>query len=233
MKVPVHVAIIMDGNGRWAEKRGLPRVVGHRYGAEVITNVIEESLKLGIKFLTFYAFSIENWNRPKEEVDTLIELLKEYLDKKREDFFKQSIRFKVIGRIADFPVDVYQKINQLAEETKNNSRLVLNLALSYGSRTEIVEASQKIVRDVSSGLLDNNNITEETFAKYLYTADMPDPDLFIRTSGELRLSNFLLWQLSYTELYFSRKFWPAFTKKDFRHAVKAYSERERRFGRIN
>lgn len=230
--IPAHVAIIMDGNGRWAKKRGLPRIGGHSAGVETITRVVEEALNLGIKVLTFYAFSVENWNRPKKEVDGLMKLLEIYLVKKREEFLKYGIRLNVIGRAADLSEGVQKGIEKLKDETKNNSKLIFNLALSYGARQEIIDAVKRIVKDVSSGKLNVDDLDERTFSSYLYTANLPDPDLLIRTSGEMRISNFLLWQISYAELYFTDKLWPDFTKKDFLAAIEAYQKRERRFGGI-
>lgn len=231
-KIPTHVAIIMDGNGRWAKKRGLPRMLGHRAGVEAIDRVVEEALNSGIKILTLYAFSVENWNRPKKEVTGLMKLLKEYLVKKKKEFLKHNIRLNVIGRLPDLPPAIQEEITKLINETKNNSKLILNLALSYGGRSEIVDATRKIVKDAVLKKIKAKDLNEQLFSSYLYTAGLPDPDLLIRTSGEMRISNFLLWQISYTELYFTRKPWPSFSKQDFRHAIQSYQTRERRFGRI-
>jgi undecaprenyl diphosphate synthase len=230
--IPVHVAIIMDGNGRWAKKRGLPRMIGHRKGVEVIGRVIEEALNLGIRILTLYTFSVENWKRPKREIDNLMKLLKEYLAKKKKEFSRRDIRLNVIGRLSDLPIDIQKEINKVINETKDNSKLVLNLALSYGGRPEIVDATRRIIEDISLRKIELQDIDEKTFSSYLYTANLPDPDLLIRTSGEMRISNFLLWQISYTELYFSKKLWPSFTKEDFRRAIRSYQKRKRRFGEI-
>ncbi|MFH1856702.1 MAG: isoprenyl transferase [Candidatus Omnitrophota bacterium] len=230
--IPAHIAFIMDGNGRWAKQRGLPRIAGHRAGANTVNAIIEEALKIGIKVVTFYTFSVENWNRPKKEIDALMKLLKKYLVKKKKEFRKHQIRLNVIGRITDLPIEVREVIKDILEETKNNSKLILNLALSYGGRPEIVDATKKIMKDAAAGKINANDLNEDIFASYLYTANIPDPDLLIRTSGEMRISNFLLWQISYTELYFTPKLWPSFGKEDLHEAIEAYQKRERRFGRI-
>lgn len=230
--IPAHVAIIMDGNGRWAQKRGLPRIVGHRAGVATISRVVEEALRLGVKVLTFYAFSIENWSRPKKEIDGLMKLLEIYLVKKRAEFLKYGIRLNVIGRVSDLPDGVQRGIEKLKNATKDNSKLIFNLALSYGARTEIIDAVKRIVKDISFGKLNADELDDRIFSSYLFTANLPDPDLLIRTSGEMRMSNFLLWQISYTELYFTDKLWPDFTKNDFLAAIEAYQKRERRFGGI-
>lgn len=230
--IPRHVAIIMDGNGRWAKKRGLPRIAGHSAGVKTISRIVEEALNLGIKILTLYAFSTENWNRPKKEVDSLMRLLEEYLVKKKEGFLKYNIRLNVIGKLSDLPKAVQEGIEELKEKTKENSKLILNLALSYGARPEIIDAVKQIAKDISSGKLNADDVNEQIFSSYLYTANLPDPDLLIRTSGEMRISNFLLWQISYTELYFTSKLWPSFTKKDFLEAIETYQKRARRFGGI-
>ena len=230
--IPTHVAIIMDGNGRWAKKRGLPRFVGHRAGVEAINRVIDEALKLGVKILTLYAFSVENWNRPQKEIDGLMKLLLEYLIKKRKDFLKHNMRLNVIGRLSDFPPAIRKEVTKLIDETKDNSKLILNLALSYGGRPEIVDAAKKIAKDAVLNNIKIKDLNEQLFSSYLYTADLPDPDLLIRTSGEMRVSNFLLWQISYTELYFTKKLWPSFSKQDFHKALESYQARERRFGKV-
>lgn len=230
--IPAHVAIIMDGNGRWAKRRGLPRIAGHRAGVETISRVVEEALRLGVKVLTFYAFSVENWSRPKKEIYALMRLLEIYLVKKKEEFLKHGIRLNVIGRLSDLPEGVRQGIEKLKNATKDNSKLIFNLALSYGARPEIIDAVKRVAKDVSLGKLNAENLDERILSSYLYTANLPDPDLLIRTSGEMRISNFLLWQISYAELYFTDKLWPDFTKKDFVEAIEAYQKRERRFGGI-
>ena len=227
-----HVAIIMDGNGRWAKKRNLPRLMGHRAGVKTVRKVIEASLELGVKYLTLYTFSTENWRRPKKEVGFLMNLLKEYLIKELKQFNKEGIRLLAIGQLERLPQSVKEALHKTINETKDNSRLNLILALSYGGRNEIAEASRKIAEDIKINKIKPNQINEKLFSNYLYTHNIPDPDLLIRTSNELRLSNFLLWQLSYAELYFSHKLWPDFTKKDFKIIVEDYNKRERRLGKI-
>ncbi len=227
-----HIAIIMDGNGRWAKKRNLPRLMGHRAGIKTVRKIIEASLESGVKYLTLYTFSTENWRRPKKEVSTLMNLLKEYLIKELKQFNEEGIRLLAIGQLERLPQSVKDALYKTINETKDNSKLNLILALSYGGRNEIAEASRKIAEDIKINKIKPNQINEKLFSKYLYTHKIPDPDLLIRTSNELRLSNFLLWQLSYAELYFSRKLWPDFTKKDFKIIVEDYNKRERKFGNI-
>lgn len=232
LKIPEHVAIIMDGNGRWAKERGKSRVEGHRTGAESCREVVETAAELGIRFLTLYAFSVENWNRPKTEVTTLMKLLEEFLSTKTADFKKNNIRLQAIGRLHDLPEATRQKLHQSILETSECTGLTLVLALSYGGRVEIVEAVRSIVREVQLGHLDPAQIDETVISKNLYTRYYPDPDLLIRTSGEMRLSNFLLWQSSYTEIYITKVLWPDFRKKAFLEALSDYSQRQRRFGRV-
>ena len=229
-KTPQHVAIIMDGNGRWAAGRKLPKIAGHRAGAKSVEAVITAARELGIKALTLYAFSTENWKRPKEEVSALFGLLSEYIDKEAARLNKNNIRVSVIGRTEELPVAVRDKLREVMELTKGNTALRLTLALNYGGRTEIVDAARAIARDVKEGRLDPAAIDEKTFAGYLYTRDLPDPDLMIRTSGEMRISNFLLWQLSYAELYVTKKLWPDFGKEDLKAALDDYRHRQRRYG---
>ncbi len=231
-KIPEHVALIMDGNGRWAKKRNLPRVMGHRAGIKTVRRVIEASLELGVKYLTLYTFSTENWKRPKKEVNALMSLLREYLIKELKQFNKEEVRLLAIGQLERLPQSVKEALDRAMDKTKDNSRLTLTLALSYGGRNEIVQASKKIAEDIKINKIRPDQINEELFSKYLYTHKIPDPDLLIRTSNELRLSNFLLWQISYTELYFCHKLWPDFTKRDFKRIVEDYKKRERRFGNI-
>ncbi|HDM37719.1 MAG TPA: isoprenyl transferase [Candidatus Omnitrophica bacterium] len=231
-KIPEHVALIMDGNGRWAKKRNLPRVMGHRAGIKTVRRVIEASLELGVKYLTLYTFSTENWKRPKKEVNALMSLLREYLIKELKQFNKEEVRLLAIGQLERLPQSVKEALDRAIDKTKDNSRLTLTLALSYGGRNEIVQASKKIAEDIKINKIRPNQINEELFSKYLYTHKIPDPDLLIRTSNELRLSNFLLWQISYTELYFCHKLWPDFTERDFKRIVEDYKKRERRFGNI-
>jgi undecaprenyl diphosphate synthase len=227
-----HLAIIMDGNGRWAKKRGLPRIFGHRAGIKAVGRAIEVSLELQIKYLTFYAFSMDNWSRPKKEVSALMNLLKIYLKKELKKFNENGIRLRAIGRLEKLPKSVRSILSKAMNETKDNKRLILTLALSYGGRDEIVEAAKRIAVDLKRNKIKLNQINERLFSDYLYTSEIPDPDLLIRTSYELRLSNFMLWQLSYTEFYFSRRLWPDFTKQDLKIIVKEYKKRERRFGKV-
>ncbi|MBI3999537.1 MAG: isoprenyl transferase [Candidatus Omnitrophica bacterium] len=230
-KIPQHVAIIMDGNGRWAKKQGLARILGHQKGVETIREIVRAARDWNVKYLTLYAFSKENWARPKREVDFLMNLLSAYLDSELEELKNSSVRFNVIGRIEELPLNIQKKIDRNVEEMKTNKGLMLTLALNYSSRVEIIDAARRLCEKVGSGALKPEEISESHFERELYTGGMPDPDLLIRTSGELRVSNFLLWQISYTEIYVSEKFWPDFTKEDFAQALKAYQKRERRFGR--
>ncbi len=230
--IPKHIAIIMDGNGRWAQDRGLPRFRGHQKGVERIENVIEEAAELGVGYLTLYAFSKENWVRPKEEVDFLMSLLSRYLDQELPKLKTNEIRFNMIGSLEDLPKEVQGKIQRNMQETQNFKKLVLTLALSYSGRIEITEACRKIAKKVRAGEIDADSIDESTIQDALYTHNLPDPDLLIRTSGELRVSNFLLWQISYAEIYVTQKFWPDFTKEEFRKALEAYQKRKRRFGLV-
>ena len=230
---PRHVAIIMDGNGRWAEERGLPRIHGHQKGAERIRDVIRTATEIGIGYLTLYAFSKENWVRPKEEVDFLMGLLSQYLDQELPELKKNKVRFNVIGRREDLPADVQKKIQRNMAETAGFDKLVLTLALSYSGRVEITEACRRIAEKVKRGEIAPEDIQESTIRGALYTADLPDPDLLIRTSGELRISNFLLWQISYSEIYITDKFWPEFTPDEFQKALEAYQKRKRRFGFVD
>ena len=230
-KIPQHVAIIMDGNGRWAKKQGLARILGHQKGVETIREIVRAARDWNVKYLTLYAFSKENWARPKREVDFLMNLLSAYLDSELEELKNSSVRFNVIGRIEELPLNIQKKIDRNVEEMKTNKGLMLTLALNYSSRVEIIDAVKRLCEKVNSGTLNPGEISESHFERELYTGGMPDPDLLIRTSGELRVSNFLLWQISYTEIYVSEKFWPDFTKEDFAQALKAYQKRERRFGR--
>jgi len=230
-KLPVHVAMIMDGNGRWARKKRLPKILGHQAGVESIRRVIAAAQEMGIKILTLYAFSTENWSRPRNEVKGLMRLLERYLDNERDKLLKHNIRFNVIGNIDNFPAAVKQKLYDTIEVTKNNTSLMLNLALGYGARTEILEAVKQIAQDLRDKKVKIPDLDENLFSSYLYTKGIPDPDLLIRTSGEMRVSNFLLWQISYTELYIAKKLWPDFKKEDFKRAVETFMARERRFGR--
>ncbi|MCM8770682.1 MAG: isoprenyl transferase [Candidatus Omnitrophica bacterium] len=230
--LPRHVAIIMDGNGRWARKRGLPRLAGHRQGIERVKEIIKTASDLGIEVLTLFVFSTENWQRPKEEVDVLMKYLNNFLKNNIRDLMKNDICLKVIGRDVPLSPKIRARIQEAVKKTKDNKGLKLCLALNYGSRQEIVDAVKKITQAVMDKELNLEDIDEKAFSRFLYTDDIPDPDLLIRTSGELRISNFLLWQISYAELYFSKKYWPDFTKEEFKKALNIYQKRERRFGAI-
>lgn len=229
-KLPSHVAIIMDGNGRWARKQSLSRLEGHKRGVETNHAIIKEALRLNIPYMTFYAFSSENWRRDAQEVSGLMGLLKYNLETKMADFHKEGICLKVIGERDLIPSAILSLIEKTEELTKSNTRLFLQMAISYGSRAEIVHAAKAIAEKVRDQRLNPEDITEQVFEQHLYTAGIPDPDLFIRTSGEQRISNYLLWQLSYAELVFVEKFWPDFTPEDFRETLLIYQNRERRFG---
>ncbi|MFQ5455030.1 MAG: isoprenyl transferase [Nitrospirota bacterium] len=230
--LPQHIAIIMDGNGRWANRRGLPRIAGHREGIKSVREIITFCRELNIPVLTLYAFSVENWNRPKSEIQTLMRLLKLYLKREMNTMMKNNIRFNVIGRIENLPQEIISWIELVKRETQYNNKMILTLALSYGGRTEIVDTVNKILNDIVSGEADFRSIDENIFSDYLYTHDLPDPDLLIRTSGESRISNFLLWQIAYTELYFTKTLWPDFRKRDMLMAIINYQQRERRFGLV-
>ena len=230
--IPRHIAVIMDGNGRWAQTRGLPRKAGHRAGAESVREGVDACLEMGVGYLTLYAFSSENWSRPEKEIAALMKLLEQFLKTKGKDFMKKNVRLKTIGQINRLPDSCRQQLDRVIAETANNTAMTVILALSYGSREELVDATRRIATKVAAGELSPDTIDKETVARHLDTADYPDPDLLIRTSGELRLSNFLLWQLSYAEFYITEKNWPDFGKDDFREAVKEYSGRHRRFGRV-
>lgn len=228
--IPQHVAIIMDGNGRWARSRGLPKIAGHRAGVKSAEEAVRAAGELGIKVLTLYTFSTENWKRPRKEIDALFNLLERYLDREEEKFSKNNIKFTVIGSNEGLPESVRKKLRKVMESTKKNTGLTLNLALNYGSRDEIINAARNIAKDVTAGSLSVEDIDDSVFSAYLYTKDLPDPDLLIRTSGEFRVSNFLLWQISYAELYVTKKLWPDFKKQDLEKAVAEFQRRERRFG---
>jgi undecaprenyl diphosphate synthase len=228
--IPQHVAIIMDGNGRWAKKKGLPRIAGHRAGVKSVEEAIKAAKDLGVKFLTLYTFSTENWKRPRYEVNALFRLLENYIDKELDSLNSNGIRLNIIGRTEDLPQVVREKLDKAIARTRDNKELTLNIALNYGSRQEIVDAVRKILKDHEKGLISPESLDEKMFGDYLYTKDIPDPDLLIRTSGEMRLSNFLLWQISYAEIYVTKKLWPDFRKSDFRKAVREYGMRERRYG---
>ena len=229
-KLPKHIAIIMDGNGRWAQQHAIGRIRGHKKGAHAVRTTVKACREIGIKYLTLYAFSIENWDRPVKEVEALMFLLEEYLTKEIKELQKQGIRLTTIGEIDRLYPSVKEKLMQVKASTVENDKMVLNLALSYGGKDEIIRAVKKIIQDDKNGKIDVNEINKETFNNYLYTSGMPDPDLLIRTSGEYRISNFLLWQMAYTELYFTNVLWPDFTKNDLFKAIASYQKRERRFG---
>jgi len=228
--LPKHVAIIMDGNGRWAKQRHLPRVEGHRAGAESARIIIRTSGELGIKYLTLYAFSAENWNRPKDEVDALMKYLVHYLKTETPELNKNNVRLEVIGQVYRLPENVQEHLNKSIATLSKNNGLTLVMALSYGSRIEIVEAVRSIAAKAKQGKLDPADINEEVISQHLWTRNVPDPDLLIRTSGEMRISNFLLWQISYTELVVTQTLWPDFRKPQFFAALEEYTRRHRRFG---
>ena len=230
-KIPAHVAIIMDGNGRWAKKRLLNRIKGHEKGSEAVRTIVRTSREIGIPFLTLYAFSTENWQRPKSEVTALMSLLKNFLESEKTEMLDNNIRLNAIGQIERLPEDVRQTLHKTMDLTKNNDGLRLNLALSYGGRSEILRMVKQIAKKVKEGHIDPDSITAELVSEHLYTGDMPDPDLLIRTSGEVRISNFLLWQIAYAEIYITDTLWPDFGKDEFVQILKNYQGRDRRFGR--
>ncbi len=231
--VPSHVAIIMDGNGRWAKLRGLPRIEGHRRGVETVRNVIDAAKELGVRYLTLYAFSVENWKRPQDEVGALMSLLEYFLKRETATLVKNKIRLRTIGRTQDLPEPVRRQLDAAIAATAQFTEHTLVLALNYGSRTEVVDAARAYAAAVAAGTVNLNNDSWETFARHLYTGDLPDPDLVIRTSGEYRVSNFLLLQAAYAEFVFTPVLWPDFSKTDFAAAVETYAKRERRFGRTS
>ncbi len=231
--LPTHVAIIMDGNGRWAKKRLLNRVKGHEKGSDTVRSIVTVCREIGIKYLTLYAFSTENWARPESEVKALMGLLKKFIITEREDLQKNNLRLNVIGQKHRLPPDVLQELDTTFELTSKNDGMQLNLALSYGSREEITRAVQKIAAKIAAKDLNPDNITEDLITAHLYTTGMPDPDLIIRTSGEYRLSNFLLWQAAYSEIYITDTLWPDFTREEFIEILKNFQNRERRFGKVS
>ena len=230
MKIPEHVAIILDGNGRWAKSKGMPRNYGHTVGAKNVETVCRAADELGIKYLTLYAFSTENWNRPQSEVDALMKLLESYLKTCIKTADKNNMRVRVIGEIGRLSKTFQNRIKELEEASKSNTGLNLTIAINYGSRDEMLRAVRRIAEDTKEGKLEIQDINEEVFASYLDTRELPDPDLLIRTSGEQRLSNYLLWQLAYSEFYFTDVPWPDFHKKELELAIEAYNKRDRRFG---
>jgi undecaprenyl diphosphate synthase len=228
--IPRHVAVIMDGNGRWAERRGLSRIEGHRAGLESVRAVVRAAHEVGVRWLTLYAFSLENWNRPKQEVDELMHLLERYIDLEIEEVHRNGIQVRAIGRSDRLPASVRKKIGDAIELTRDNREMTLVFALSYSGRAEIVDAARRLLRDAESGKVDPERLDEKTFAAYLYDPEMPDPDLLIRTGAESRVSNFLLWQIAYTEIYTTAAMWPEFRKEHLVAAIEDYETRERRFG---
>ncbi len=231
--VPTHVAIIMDGNGRWAKRRLMPRLEGHRQGAKSVRRAVEFCRRNGVKFLTLYAFSTENWQRPQTEVSGLMRLLSQFIDSELDEIHKNDIRFNIIGQLDRLPTVVKEKVSSALERTANNKTMVLTVALSYGGRQEIVSAAIKMSRSIRSGALQEKDIDDEVFKSFLDTSDIPDPDLLIRTGGEIRISNFLLWQAAYSELYFTDLLWPDFDEEAFRSAIETFRSRQRRFGKIS
>ncbi len=229
--IPRHIAIIMDGNGRWAKERGLPRIKGHERGADAVRECVEGCGELKVDFLTLYAFSAENWQRPKAEVFALMKLLEKFLKERTPELMEKNVRLQAIGRLTDLPGSCQRRLHNSIEETAGNTGLTLILALSYGARLEIIDGIRSLLREIDAGHLDRAMIDVEMFSKHLYTRYYPDPDLLIRTSGEMRLSNFLLWQLSYTEMYVTPKLWPDFTRRDLAAAVDEFGQRQRRYGR--
>lgn len=232
MKIPQHVAIIMDGNGRWAKSKGMPRTYGHIEGAKTVEKICEEAWDLGIKYLTVYAFSTENWKRPKDEVEALMKLLRNYMKNCLKRAEKNDMVVRVIGDKSGLDDDIREKIEELEKATANNQGLNFLIAINYGSRDEIVRSVRKVMEDVKNGKIEPEQMDEVMFDSYLDTAGIPSPDLLIRTSGEERLSNFLMWQLAYTEFYFTDVPWPAFSRKDLENAIEKYNGRDRRFGGV-
>lgn len=232
MNVPQHIAIILDGNGRWAKSKGMPRNYGHAQGSKNVERICEEAWRMGIKYLTVYAFSTENWNRPQDEVDALMKLLRNYMKTCLKTAKKNDMKIRVIGDLKRLDEDIRTRIAELEEATRENGGLNFQIAINYGSRDEIVRAVRRLAADCAEGKTDVGEIDEQIFVRYLDTAGIPDPDLLIRTSGELRLSNFLLWQLAYTEFYFTEVPWPAFTKEELWKAIEKYNSRERRYGGV-
>ena len=232
-RLPQHVAIIMDGNGRWAKKRGLMRSFGHENGVTTVRQITEIASELGIGYLTLYTFSTENWNRPKDEVDALMNLIVDSIEQQTPDLIKNNVRLTTIGNMRRMPQFARERLEKCMDDTAHCTGLVLCLALSYSSRWEIVEACKKLAAQAAAGQIQAESIDDDMVSKAMATASMPDPDLLIRTAGDLRISNFLLWQIAYSELYFTPKFWPDFTKEDFCEAIVDYQSRERRFGKTS
>ncbi len=231
--IPAHIAVIMDGNGRWAKKRGLPRTVGHRQGVKAVKKVVRIAGEIGVKYLTLYTFSTENWKRPKQEISAIMKLLEETTRSELAELLENNVKLISTGDIEKLPSNRRAVLQDAIRQTTNNTGLVLNLALNYSGRTEIIEAVRGIARDVAGGRVDPDSIDDVLFVRYLQTNGLPDPDLLIRTSGEMRISNFLLWQTSYTELYVTQVLWPDFSESDFLSAILDFQKRERRFGRVS
>ena len=231
--IPKHIAIIMDGNGRWAKEKGLMRTAGHREGIKRVRETIRACGDLGVKVVTFFAFSAENWDRPKSEIKILMGFLERFLNGEIRDFIKNNICLKVIGRGEPIPKSLQKKLKEAEIKTKDNSALTVVLALNYGSRQEIIDAAKNFAKDALKGKVEIDSLNESIFSNYLYSGGLPDPDLLIRTSGEMRISNFLLWQLSYTELYFPKIYWPDFKRADLEAAINEFKRRDRRFGKVN
>lgn len=232
VSIPDHIAIIMDGNGRWAVKRNLPRLAGHRAGVEALKRTVREANALGVKYLTVYAFSTENWNRPEDEVSGLMELIVFFLKRDLKELSAEGVRIRTIGNLSDLPAEPLKEIESAIDATKNNTKLQLVIALNYGGRQEIVQAVKRIAEQYHQGLLALDAVNEDIISKNLYTWDIPDPDLVIRTSGEVRISNFMLWQSSYSEYFFSDILWPEFNRSNLEEAIRVYSMRDRRFGKV-
>ncbi len=230
--IPAHVAVILDGNGRWAKKRGLPRSMGHREGCSTLEGIVEDAARLGIQYFTVYGFSTENWKRPDDEVGALMQLFRYYMVRLLDVASRNNVRVRMIGERSRFDDDIVAGINRLEEETKDNTGMTFVFAVNYGSRDEIRRAFKKMMEDVQDGKLDPGSVTEDTISSYLDTAGIPDPDLLIRTSGELRISNFLLWQIAYSEIYVTDCLWPDFTRDELIRAIEAYNKRDRRYGGV-
>ena len=231
MNIPKHIAIIMDGNGRWARRRGLPRTAGHKIGVDKIDRISRDAKSLGVKIITFFAFSTENWSRPKDEIDFLFSYLDKFIDKYGEDFVAEKVKFNLIGRRDRVKKSIIERLEELERKTADNKNFIINIALDYGGRWDIVEATKKILAEARENRLPDE-VTEEYFQERLALGKLPRPDLLIRTSGEYRISNFLLWDLAYSELYFPKTFWPAFSKRHLKKAIQIFSRRDRRFGKI-
>ena len=232
-RLPEHIAVIMDGNGRWAQNAGMDRIFGHKSGVNAVKDVVEGAAKIGIKYLTLYTFSAENWNRPKEEVDALMELLVNTMTQEKPTLLKNRIELSAIGDLGSLPKSCVDALRETNKATAKNSKMVLTLALSYSAREEILRAAKNIAKDYKNDSLDIQDLDDKAFSNYLYTKDIPDPELLVRTSGEFRLSNYLLWQVAYTEFYFTDKLWPDFASEDLFEAIIDFQKRERRFGKTS